>query len=150
MSMIYCHGCGKEIHKTAITCPGCGAQQFNNPSSNTIKDGPFFYFVDAWKNSFNYSGRIRRKAYWYYFLFYLIFNILFTIFDDIISADGVLISIYTIAAIFPNISTGIRRMHDTGRSGWWILLPIVNLIFFMQDSKVETNEYGPSPKYAFS
>ncbi len=56
--------------------------------------------------------------------------------------------IYSLALLVPGIAVGIRRMHDTGRSGWWILLPVVNLVFLCQDSQSGENAYGPNPKMA--
>lgn len=150
MSMVHCKECGRQIHESATSCPGCGAPQITATRPVNSDNNAFFYFIDAWKNSFNYKGRLRRSAFWFYILFYFIFYIVISIVDAVLNAGGALVAIYTIASIFPNISTGIRRMHDIGRSGWWILLPIVNLIFFVQDSKPEINEYGPSPKYSFA
>jgi len=59
---------------------------------------------------------------------------------------------YWLAIILPTLGVGIRRLHDTGRSGWWILIglipiigAIVLLVFFVQDSNPD-NQYGPNPK----
>jgi uncharacterized membrane protein YhaH (DUF805 family) len=54
--------------------------------------------------------------------------------------------IYSLAVLVPGIAVAIRRMHDTGRSGWWILCPIVNFVFLCFDSQPNDNEYGPNPK----
>lgn len=66
-----------------------------------------------------------------------------------------LITIYTIAVIIPGLAVGVRRLHDTGKSGWWLLITlvpiigaIVVLIFQLQDSQQGENQYGPNPKTA--
>jgi uncharacterized membrane protein YhaH (DUF805 family) len=66
---------------------------------------------------------------------------------------GLLGGIYTLAILIPSIAVTVRRLHDTGRSGWWWLIGLIPLIgwivlfvFMVLDSDPETNEYGPSPK----
>ena len=68
------------------------------------------------------------------------------ILDYLIDGVGVLYTLYNFAVIIPNIAVGIRRMHDTDRSGWWILAPIVNLIYWAEDSKPGSNRFGPDTK----
>jgi len=55
-------------------------------------------------------------------------------------------SIYSIAVLLPSIAVGIRRLHDVGKSGWFILIPFYNLYLAVQDSEPGDNEYGPNPK----
>ena len=57
-------------------------------------------------------------------------------------------SLYSLAVLIPGIAVSVRRMHDTGRSGWWILCPIANIIFLFLDSQPGPNQYGPNPKGA--
>lgn len=118
-------------------------------------------YVDVWKNSFNYSGRARRKEYWMFSLInFLVYVVLMVVAGVISSPDSMLgtglIGIYGLAAIFPSIAVGVRRLHDTSRSGWWTLIAFVPfigiwfLVLMVLDSKPETNQWGPSPKYAGS
>ncbi len=119
-------------------------------------------YVDVWKNSFNYSGRARRKEYWMFSLInFLIYVVLMVVAGVISSPDSMLgaglIAIYGLAVIFPSIAVGVRRLHDTSRSGWWMLITFVPfiggiwfLVLMVLDSKPETNQWGPSPKYAGS
>ena len=65
-----------------------------------------------------------------------------------------LVVIYGLAVLIPGIAVGIRRLHDTDRSGWWLLLvfiPIVGaivlIVFWATDGKPEVNQYGASEKY---
>lgn len=119
------------------------------------------WFLQALRNYATFSGRARRKEYWYFVLFYmLIFFVLWGIDSATGTAGetkdwGLLSGIFSLAMLIPSIAVGVRRLHDTGRSGWWLLLsfiPLVGalvLIFFMvQDSESQTNAYGPSPKAA--
>jgi uncharacterized membrane protein YhaH (DUF805 family) len=55
-------------------------------------------------------------------------------------------NIYPVAIIVPSVAVAIRRMHDTGRRGWWILLPIANIVFLCLDGQPGPNQYGPDPK----
>ncbi|GAA6153560.1 DUF805 domain-containing protein [Pseudoteredinibacter isoporae] len=109
------------------------------------------YFMDAIKRYADFSGRARRKQYWMYILFYIIFSIVVSIVDSILGT-AFLGAIYGLALLVPSLAIGARRLHDTGRSGWWQLLyliPLIGLIvmivFLVQDSHPD-NEYGPNPK----
>ncbi|WP_284204927.1 DUF805 domain-containing protein [Psychromonas marina] len=54
--------------------------------------------------------------------------------------------IYTLVLLIPSVAVAIRRLHDTGRCGWWILIPIVNIYFLCLEGEPDENEYGLSPK----
>lgn len=53
--------------------------------------------------------------------------------------------IFALAAMIPGIAAGVRRLHDVGRCGWWLLFPIVNLVFLATEGQNFSNEYGPKP-----
>ncbi|EJM70119.1 putative membrane protein [Pseudomonas sp. GM50] len=72
--------------------------------------------------------------------------ILLGIIDALLGAKGFISNAYSLAMFVPSIAAAIRRMHDTNRSGWWILLPIVNIVFLAQDSQPGDNRFGPNPK----
>jgi len=105
------------------------------------------YFIGALKKYADFSGRARRKEYWMFVLIYMVINIILAILGlDIISM------IVGLALLIPSISIGARRLHDTGRSGWWQLIyfvPLIGLIvmivFLVQDSH-DDNDYGINPK----
>ena len=111
------------------------------------------HFIGAFKKFADFSGRAQREEYWMFILFYLIFYIiLMTI--DIMAGTAVLAAIFSLVMLVPSISVAARRLHDTGRTGWWqliILLPLIGaivlLVFLVQDSHDE-NAYGPNPKAA--
>ena len=94
-------------------------------------------------------------------MFSIIISIVLTIIDAVIgtyNADaglGLLSGIYTLAVLIPSVAVGVRRLHDTDRSGWWlliVLIPIIGAIvlfvFVVQDSKPGENQYGSNPKSA--
>ncbi|PKG79311.1 DUF805 domain-containing protein [Shewanella sp. Actino-trap-3] len=105
------------------------------------------YFIGALKKYADFTGRARRKEYWMFILVYMIINIVFAVIGlDTISA------IVSLALLVPSLSIAARRLHDTGRSGWWqliLLIPIIGLIvlivFLTQDSH-DANDYGINPK----
>ena len=111
------------------------------------------YFIDAFKNFSDFSGRARRKQYWMFFLIYSIIYVGLVLIDTFLNTVW-LTTIFTIILIIPSLSITARRLHDTGRTGWWQLIYfipaigiIVMLIFLCQDSH-EENAYGISPKFA--
>jgi uncharacterized membrane protein YhaH (DUF805 family) len=116
------------------------------------------WYLDAWKNYINFQGRARRKAYWMFVLFNLIALVVLRFIEGAVGLSGqngygILTGLYTLAIILPLIALAVRRLHDTGRSGWWILIglvpligPIVLIVFYVTDSQPGTNEYGPNPK----
>ncbi len=90
---------------------------------------------------------------------YLIFAIIAVVLDDDrkLSLEGYgygpIFGLFTITMVVPVLALGVRRLHDTGRTGWWSLIllvpllgPIVTTVFFLQDSQPGENQYGPNPK----
>lgn len=109
------------------------------------------YFIDALKKYADFTGRARRQQYWMFILFYLLFYIGLTIVDAL-TGSYVLTTLYTLALLVPSISIAARRLHDTGRTGWWqliALIPVIGgivlLVFLVQDSDAD-NEFGENPK----
>ncbi len=111
------------------------------------------YFIAALKKYAVFSGRARRKEYWMFVLFYMLFSIVFSIMDAVIGTYFIT-AIYALVMIIPSLSVMVRRLHDTGRSGWWFFISfvplvgaIVLLVFLVQNSHDE-NDYGVNPKLA--
>jgi uncharacterized membrane protein YhaH (DUF805 family) len=115
--------------------------------------------ISYWKkvvleNYATFEGRARRAELWWYVLAGLLISIVFNILAAIASFFAILSIIYGLAVLIPGIAVGIRRLHDTGKSGWWLLIgliPIVGVIvlivFFATDGTPAPNQYGTSPKY---
>lgn len=121
------------------------------------------WYLEALKKYAVFSGRSRRKEYWYFFLVNLIITFILLIIDMVTgtysfqSGLGFLGSIYSVLVLIPNISVSVRRLHDTARSGWWVLvglIPIIGAIilfvFMVQDSTPGDNRFGSNPKEAVS
>lgn len=65
-----------------------------------------------------------------------------------LGASGIIVNLYSLAVLIPSSAVGIRRMHDTDHSGWWILAPILNIILAASDGTRGYNRFGPDPKEA--
>ena len=119
-------------------------------------------FADAWKNAImnnfgNFTGRASRSEYWWFFLFVWIFDMITTFADTIIFSTpaaewGPLFWIGTLVLIVPLLSIEVRRLHDTGRSGWWILISlipcigvIVLFVWCVLEGNAHVNAYGDVP-----
>lgn len=102
----------------------------------------------------DFNGRARRKEYWMFILFYNIIiiaaYILAIILMFISSTLGSivlgLIGLLVLALLIPTIAVAVRRMHDVGKSGWFILIPIYNIILLITEGEKGDNQYGPDPK----
>lgn len=94
-----------------------------------------------------FSGRSRRKEYWMFFLFNIILFIISSGLDAMLGM-GIFGMIVSLALLVPGLAVAIRRMHDVGKSGWFILIPIYNLILALTEGEKGPNQYGPDPKGA--
>ncbi len=100
--------------------------------TNAIKSG--------FRNYANFKGRATRSEYWWWTLFNLLIT---SVSSSVVNQDfGNLVSL---ALLLPSIAVAVRRMHDVNRRGWWVLVPIVNLVFARTASKQEQNQWGPPP-----
>ena len=117
------------------------------------------WYLQAFKKYTVFAGRSRRKEYWFFVLFNILVSLALAIVDYFTGTYnarygmGLLGGLYTLAVLIPAIAVTVRRLHDTGRSGWWfliVLVPIVRgivlLVFMVLDSQPGENAYGPSPK----
>jgi len=112
----------------------------------------FDYYKNAFTKKYaDFNGRARRSEYWYFVLFNTLVAIVAAIIDSVIGFPIVYL-VYALASIIPSIAVAVRRMHDTNKSGWYLLLsliPLVGLIviyFLVMDSDEGENKYGPNPK----
>ena len=100
-------------------------------------------------NYANFNGRARRKEYWMFTLFFFLLVIVAFIIDIVLLLTigfSFLIWIVYLGLLVPTIAVAIRRMHDTGKSGWFMLIPVYNFILTLIDGDAGENEYGADPK----
>ena len=99
------------------------------------------------ENYANFNGRARRREYWLFFLANLIISFVLGFIAGLISPSLAMIAnIYSLAVLLPSIAVAIRRMHDIGKSGWFILIPIYNIFLLATEGENGPNQYGADPK----
>jgi uncharacterized membrane protein YhaH (DUF805 family) len=103
------------------------------------------YYLKVLQNYATFSGRARRSEYWYFVLFNAIFSFGFGLVCGLMQVPQ-LSFLYSLAVLVPSIAVGVRRMHDVGKSGWFLLIPIYNLILAFTEGEKTENKYGPDPK----
>lgn len=120
------------------------------------------WYLGVLKKYTEFGGRARRKEYWFFVLFNMIVAIVLGVIDGALglymieqeeAQVGLLGGIYSFAVLLPSLAVSVRRLHDTDRSGWWILIAlipvigaIVLIIFMVLDSQPGSNRFGPNPK----
>ncbi|CAM3529005.1 Inner membrane protein YhaH [Vibrio aerogenes CECT 7868] len=99
-----------------------------------------------------FTGRARRKEYWMFFLFNLIFSLIAGVLDGFFGTVAIG-TVYGVAVLVPGIAVTVRRLHDTGRSGWWALIALIPfigtlvlIVLTIFEGDKGSNEYGPDPK----
>ena len=121
------------------------------------------WYLYVLKNYATFSGRARRKEYWMFFLISALISIVLTLLDILLGTysveyeAGLFSGLYSLLILIPSIAVVVRRLHDTDRSGWWILISLIPLIgvivlfvFMCLDSQPGTNRFGANPKEAAS
>ncbi|HEX2489512.1 MAG TPA: DUF805 domain-containing protein [Blastocatellia bacterium] len=116
------------------------------------------WYFQTWKKYAVFGGRAGRQEYWYFVLFNILAYILLSIVAGVIGKIGAgLLGFYALAAFLPGWAASVRRLHDTDRSGWWLLIapipgigPILLLVFLTQCSQPVENQYGAIPNAALA
>lgn len=117
------------------------------------------WYLKVLKNYVGFSGRARRKEYWMFTLFNLIAAIIAMVLDHVLhlasatTGYGPIYGLYVLAVLLPSLAVGIRRLHDTDRSGWWLLLgfipligAIILIVWMATDGTPGDNKFGSNPK----
>lgn len=161
----YCHNCGAQPDPLAVICVKCGCSlEKSAVSTESMTMG------EAIRSCFTkyatFRGRARRSEYWYFNIFYMLCTLplyLFSLCMLEIEGEGAVAYVPLFMGCFiqvifflPSLSVMVRRLHDTGKSGWWTLLiliasssvigSIAAIIFLSLDSQPGRNEYGNNPK----
>jgi uncharacterized membrane protein YhaH (DUF805 family) len=105
------------------------------------------YYLSVLKNYAVFNGRARRSEFWYFVLFNIAISMVLNFVGGAISFP-LLGSLYSLAILIPALAVGVRRMHDVGKSGWFLLIPIYSLILACTPGKEGENSYGRDPKGA--
>jgi uncharacterized membrane protein YhaH (DUF805 family) len=155
--MVFCRGCGAQIHETAPMCPRCGAPQEPAYSSDPADQRPRTFGTSVaicFNRYFQFGGRAPRAEYWYFVLFTVLVGVGADIVDAVWLGFGqrVFSGIVNIAFFIPGLAVLTRRMHDLDRSGWWWLLMFIPLIGWLvlliwacTRGSNGPNRYGPDP-----
>ena len=119
------------------------------------------WYLEVLKKYAVFDGRAELKEYWWFSFFSFIIIIVLSVIDIVTGTFnvklgiGLLGGIYTLAVLIPSIAVSVRRLHDTDRSGWWLLIngiPLIGVIVFLvltgQDGTPGDNQYGSNPKGA--
>lgn len=85
------------------------------------------FYLKVLQNYATFKGRASRSEYWYFVLFNIIFSIVLGFVSGIVELP-ILYTIYSLVLLIPSIAVAVRRMHDVGKSGWFVLIPIYDLI----------------------
>lgn len=108
------------------------------------------WYLKVLKQYADFHGRASRTEYWMFVLFNLIAVVVLAFVEGFLGAatntnQAVLTNIYQLAVLVPTLAVGWRRMHDTDHNGWWLIVPIVSLIFAVTRGTKGDNRFGPDP-----
>jgi len=117
------------------------------------------WWITCMKKYVVFSGRARRTEYWMFALINTIISIIAMVLDNVLGTttedkrSGLFSGLFALATLLPSVAVYVRRLHDVGKSGWWMfigLIPIVGVIWLfvltVTDSQPGDNEYGENPK----
>lgn len=116
------------------------------------------WYLKVMREYFDFNGRARRKEYWMFLLLYILLSFALAFVITLVLgerfANGIF-GLWMLAHFIPGIMVGIRRMHDIGRSGWWLLISLVPVVgwiialyWTVKEGDRGSNAYGPDPKAA--
>jgi uncharacterized membrane protein YhaH (DUF805 family) len=119
------------------------------------------WYLDVLRKYAVFSGRARRREYWIFLAVNVMITIMLIMIDAAVGTFdaeigvGLLSGVYTFAVLIPSLAVGARRLHDTDRTGWWLLIsfipvvgPIVLLVFLVLRGQIGPNRFGPNPRDA--
>lgn len=151
---MYCPNCGKQNPDNANFCLECGAaMQSTTNYRGPVANARSLTFTESvsscFSKAFVFTGRASRAEFWWFALFTLLVSMVAGIIDQSSYGEPATVTAITnLVMLFPSLAVNIRRLHDTGHSGWWylIILTIIGIIpyFIWMVSKGDDrqNEYG--------
>ncbi len=108
------------------------------------------YWLHAMRNGTKFGGRASRKEFWMFQLMNFIFSFSLEVLDGAYGISpaevgSVLVFLYQVAVFVPSVSAAARRLHDCDRSGWWQIVPLVNIIMLCKSGDIGPNRFGDPP-----
>lgn len=112
------------------------------------------WYMEALTKYVEFDGRARRKEFWTFTLTNFVISIVLSILDSIVGLGiGFIGTLFSLAILLPSLAVGVRRLHDIGKEGWWILIGLIPIIgwivliyFYVQEGEAGANAYGANPK----
>ncbi len=105
----------------------------------------------------DFDGRTRRRDFWLYVLAVFVLSLVVGVVSELVGIRSLMTDLLALALLLPNIAIAARRLHDTGRSGWWLLLALIPILgwlgliyFYLLDSDADANRFGQCPKAAMA
>lgn len=128
--------------------------QHQNLLANESKYSMMDWVMKCLRNYINFTGRARRKEYWFFQLWYAILGFVMLVLGDAFHWGDNLFLIATLLVALPAIAVSAHRLHDINRSGWLVLLNLVTIVgvlivtffFMIKEGDQTTNSYGPASK----
>lgn len=108
---------------------------------------PFNWFMlVVTQHYYDFNGRARRAEFWWFALVWFILVVALDVLGAILGLGRTLAGIFELALLLPMLGVGARRLHDINQSGWFVLIPVMNIIWWAQAGDTGPNPYGPDPK----
>ncbi|MFI9106182.1 DUF805 domain-containing protein [Streptomyces fildesensis] len=111
------------------------------------------YYFDVLKKYAVFGGRARCREYWMFTLFSTVIGVALAIIDFAVGSQPWIELVYAVPTFLPTLGVTVRRLHDSGHRGWWVLIGLIPiagficlLVMLSADSEQQTNAYGPNPK----
>lgn len=107
--------------------------------------GPVYWYLRVLGKYATFDGRARRREYWMFILGHTVVSFVIEI-VSVLAGTKIPGHLYLLVILVPSIAVAVRRLHDTGHSGWWMWALFVNLIFLLEDGEPGWNRFGYNPK----
>ena len=111
------------------------------------------WYLKALKSYAVFYGRARRKEYWNFTLFNFLLIFLLALLSMVLFSSTLPAELLALGTVLPSLAVSVRRLHDIGKNGWWLLFgiiplvgPITLFVFHIKEGDAEENAYGPDPK----